>query len=317
MIYDVTSNLFRSFLAVGGHSTGGPPNSNGGTYYCATAGCCCCCCWASGGKSRNRLYPRPGYSLPLAGRASWSGHQHSSSGCHLLFPMRCMFNAALQSLSSHLHGCGAALALAALPWALPVPLVGSAASGSALVRLLRLAGGEVLGPGPEAAGCVAAWLLHGALWGLAEGHCRAPHQAPHRLITLLPPGWAQHAVFHLTCWGLPACTPASPGASASSNSRLSEQGVTFVDRTCTRCTEGLVDDAMHFISALPRDASGSSRSCHISSLSAPPRDPCLSRTIENLHDFILSPCSPLFVHLAVKCVAQIPEPRDGEGGQAS
>ncbi|KAJ9506438.1 hypothetical protein QJQ45_019432 [Haematococcus lacustris] len=64
-----------------------------------------------------------------------------------------------QSLSSHLPGCGAGLALAALPLALP--LVGSAA-GSDLVRLLRLAGGGVLGPGSEAAGCVAAWTLRGA-----------------------------------------------------------------------------------------------------------------------------------------------------------
>ncbi|KAJ9533389.1 hypothetical protein QJQ45_026384 [Haematococcus lacustris] len=64
--------------------------------------------------------------------------KHSSSGRHLLSPMRCMFNAALQSLSSHLPGCGAGSALAALP--LPLPLVGSAAG------LLRLAGGGVAGP---------------------------------------------------------------------------------------------------------------------------------------------------------------------------
>ncbi|GFH12591.1 hypothetical protein HaLaN_08304 [Haematococcus lacustris] len=62
--------------------------------------------------------------------------------------MRCMFSAALQSLSSHLPGCGAGLALAALP----LPFVGSAASGSVLVRLLRLAGRGVLSPGSEAAG---------------------------------------------------------------------------------------------------------------------------------------------------------------------
>ncbi|KAJ9512364.1 hypothetical protein QJQ45_012852 [Haematococcus lacustris] len=55
--------------------------------------------------------------------------------------------------------------------------------------LVRLAGGGVLGPGTEAAGCVAAW----GLWGLAGGHCRAPHQAPHSLVTLLAPGWAQQA----------------------------------------------------------------------------------------------------------------------------
>ncbi|GFH08595.1 hypothetical protein HaLaN_03580 [Haematococcus lacustris] len=55
-----------------------------------------------------------------------------------------------------------------LPWA----LVGSAA-GSALVRLLRLAGRGVLGPGSEAAGCEASWLLRGAcgsLRGATIGH---------------------------------------------------------------------------------------------------------------------------------------------------
>ncbi|KAJ9515519.1 hypothetical protein QJQ45_021661 [Haematococcus lacustris] len=44
----------------------------------------------------------------------------------------------------------------------PLPLVGSAAPGSALVRLLRFAGWGVLGPGSEDAGCVAAWPLRGA-----------------------------------------------------------------------------------------------------------------------------------------------------------
>ncbi|KAJ9529755.1 hypothetical protein QJQ45_014533, partial [Haematococcus lacustris] len=87
-----------------------------------------------------------------------SGQKHSSSGRHLLSPMRCMFNAALQSLSSHLPGCGDGLALAALP--LVLPLGGSAAG------LLRLAGGGVLGPGSEAAGCEASWLLRGACGGL-------------------------------------------------------------------------------------------------------------------------------------------------------
>ncbi|KAJ9531243.1 hypothetical protein QJQ45_006681 [Haematococcus lacustris] len=73
------------------------------------------------------LVAKPGYSLPLAGSAPWSGQKHSSSGRHLLSPIRCMFSAALQSLSTHLPGCGAGLALAALPLPLPlpVPLVGS------------------------------------------------------------------------------------------------------------------------------------------------------------------------------------------------
>ncbi|KAJ9516641.1 hypothetical protein QJQ45_015191 [Haematococcus lacustris] len=56
--------------------------------------------------SNSRLYPSSGYSMPLAGSFSWPGHQHSSSGCHMLSPMRCIFNATLQSLSSHLPGCG-------------------------------------------------------------------------------------------------------------------------------------------------------------------------------------------------------------------
>ncbi|KAJ9512894.1 hypothetical protein QJQ45_029126 [Haematococcus lacustris] len=126
-----------------------------------------------------RLYPRPGYSLPLAGSFPCSGHQHSSSGRHLLSPMRCMFSAALQSLSSHLPGCGAGLALAAL-----VGWVGSAA-GSALVRLLRLAGGGVLGPGSEAAGCEASWLLCGACGGL-RGATTVHHIMPRT-------GWSR-------CW---------------------------------------------------------------------------------------------------------------------
>ncbi|GFH20017.1 hypothetical protein HaLaN_17066 [Haematococcus lacustris] len=65
-------------------------------------------------------------------------------------------------------GCGAGVGvgLAALP--LLLPLVGwvSSASWSASVRLLRLAGGGVTGPGSQAAGCVASWLLHGACGGL-------------------------------------------------------------------------------------------------------------------------------------------------------
>ncbi|KAJ9510969.1 hypothetical protein QJQ45_027807 [Haematococcus lacustris] len=40
---------------------------------------------------------------------------HSSSGHHLLSPIRCMFSAALQSLSTHPPGCGAGIASAALP----------------------------------------------------------------------------------------------------------------------------------------------------------------------------------------------------------
>ncbi|GFH14654.1 hypothetical protein HaLaN_10752 [Haematococcus lacustris] len=39
----------------------------GGTHYCAAAG------WVLGGLSRTRLYPRPGYFLPLAGSTPCSG----------------------------------------------------------------------------------------------------------------------------------------------------------------------------------------------------------------------------------------------------
>ncbi|GFH09083.1 hypothetical protein HaLaN_04162 [Haematococcus lacustris] len=100
--------------------------------------------------------------------------------------MRCMLRAALQSLSTHLPACGAGLALAA--WALPLPLVGwvcSAASGSALVRLLRLAGRGVLGPGSEAAAYLAAWLLRGACGGL-RGATTGHHIMPRT-------GWSR-------CW---------------------------------------------------------------------------------------------------------------------
>ncbi|KAJ9533801.1 hypothetical protein QJQ45_026881 [Haematococcus lacustris] len=43
----------------------------------------------------------------------------------------------------------------------------------------------------------------------------------------------------------------------------------------------------------------------------------LQNNNENLHDFMLSPCAPLFVHLALKCVTESPEPLEGEGGLAA
>ncbi|KAJ9533170.1 hypothetical protein QJQ45_018272 [Haematococcus lacustris] len=43
----------------------------------------------------------------------------------------------------------------------------------------------------------------------------------------------------------------------------------------------------------------------------------LQNSDENLHDFMLSPCAPLFVHLALKCVTESPEPLEGEGGLAA
>ncbi|KAJ9520512.1 hypothetical protein QJQ45_000256 [Haematococcus lacustris] len=86
------------------------------------------------------------------------------------------------------------------------------------------------------------------------------------------------------------------------------EGVTFIDRTCTRCTEGGVDDAMHFIFGCT--ATSSIREQPEFALT-------LQNNNENLHDFMLSPCAPLFVHLALKCAAESPEPLEGEGGLAA
>ncbi|KAJ9528422.1 hypothetical protein QJQ45_020299 [Haematococcus lacustris] len=72
------------------------------------------------------------------------------------------------------------------------------------------------------------------------------------------------------------------------------EGVTFIDRTCTRCTEGVVDDAMHFI--FECTATSSIRE-------QPEFAMTLQNNNDNLHDFMLSPCAPLFVHLALKCVS--------------
>ncbi|KAJ9514701.1 hypothetical protein QJQ45_028415, partial [Haematococcus lacustris] len=86
------------------------------------------------------------------------------------------------------------------------------------------------------------------------------------------------------------------------------EGVTFIDRTCTRCTEGVVDDAMHFI--FECTATSSIRE-------QPEFAMTLQNNNENLHDFMLSPCAPLFEHLALKCVTESPEPLEGEGGLAA
>ncbi|KAJ9527118.1 hypothetical protein QJQ45_025165 [Haematococcus lacustris] len=86
------------------------------------------------------------------------------------------------------------------------------------------------------------------------------------------------------------------------------EGVTFIDRTCTRCTEGVVDDAMHFIFECTATSSIKEQ---------PEFAMTLQNNNENLHDFMLSPCAPLFVHLALKCVTESPEPLEGEGGLAA
>ncbi|GFH32792.1 hypothetical protein HaLaN_32073 [Haematococcus lacustris] len=75
-----------------------------------------------------------------------------------------------------------------------------------------------------------------------------------------------------------------------------------------RCTEGVVDDAMHFIFGCTATSSIREQSEFAMTF---------QNSNENLHDFILSPCAPLFVHLALKCVAESPEILEGEGGQAA
>ncbi|KAJ9526386.1 hypothetical protein QJQ45_009854 [Haematococcus lacustris] len=86
------------------------------------------------------------------------------------------------------------------------------------------------------------------------------------------------------------------------------EAVTFIDRTCTRCTEWVVDNAMHFI--FKCTATSSIRE-------QPEFAMTLQNNNENLHDFMLSPCAPLFVHLALKCVTESPEPLEGEAGLAA
>ncbi|KAJ9531789.1 hypothetical protein QJQ45_021938 [Haematococcus lacustris] len=149
--------------------------------------------------------------LRLQIRSAWSGHQHGSSGRHLLSPMSCMFNAALQTLSSHLPGCGAclefycciAVPVQPIAWQRCRPGFGSVALAFAcalvglggLSCLLSLGALSALGWRGSAL-ALALRLL--AVWlpgcmglrqdaGLRGGHNWAPHQAPHWLVTLLAP----------------------------------------------------------------------------------------------------------------------------------
>ncbi|GFH33609.1 hypothetical protein HaLaN_33007, partial [Haematococcus lacustris] len=80
------------------------------------------------------------------------------------------------------------------------------------------------------------------------------------------------------------------------------EGVTSIDRTCTRCTEGVVGDAMHFIFE-----------CTATSCIRQQAEFAMTfqNKNENLHDFMLSPCAPLFVHLALKGVTKSRTPRGG------
>ncbi|GFH11144.1 uncharacterized protein HaLaN_06590 [Haematococcus lacustris] len=111
----------------------------------------------------------------------------------------------------------------------------------------------------------AAWFKHGD--GIGINHM-APHLLNRQLSTEVRTSLTR---FRLGNSGLGVET-----------ARL--EGVTFIDRTCTRCTEGVVDDAMHFI--LKCTAASSIR-----------EQPEFAMTFQNnnegLHDFMLSPCAPL------------------------
>ncbi|KAJ9533738.1 hypothetical protein QJQ45_026804 [Haematococcus lacustris] len=135
----------------------------------------------------------------------------------------------------------------------------------------------------------AAWFKHGDGIGIN-------HMAPHLLNRQL----STEVRTSLTRFRL--------GNSGLGVEKARFEGVTFIDRTCTRCTEGVVDDAMHFI--FECTATSSIRE-------QPEFAMTLQNNIENLHDFMLSPCAPLFVHLALKCVTESPEPLEGEGGLAA
>ncbi|KAJ9529264.1 hypothetical protein QJQ45_007943 [Haematococcus lacustris] len=135
----------------------------------------------------------------------------------------------------------------------------------------------------------AAWFKHGDGIGIN-------HMAPHLLNRQL----STEVRTSLTRFRL--------GNSGLGVEKARFEGVTFIDRTCTRCTEGVVDDAMHFI--FECTATSSIREQPEFALT-------LQNNNENLHDFMLSPCAPLFVHLAMKYVSESPEPLEGEGGLAA
>ncbi|GFH25848.1 hypothetical protein HaLaN_23880 [Haematococcus lacustris] len=71
---------------------------------------------------------------------------------------------------------------------------------------------------------------------------------------------------------------------------LNRQLSTEVRTSLSLSSEGVVDDAMHFI--FECTATSSIRE-------QPEFAMTLQNNNENLHDFILSPCAPLFVHLAL------------------
>ncbi|GFH30216.1 hypothetical protein HaLaN_29022 [Haematococcus lacustris] len=111
----------------------------------------------------------------------------------------------------------------------------------------------------------AAWFKHGDGIGIN-------HMAPHLLNRQL----STEVRTSLTRFRL--------GNSGLGVEKARFEGVTFIDRTCTRCTEGVVDDAMHFI--FECTATSSIRE-------QPEFAMTLQNNNENLHDFMLSPCAPL------------------------
>ncbi|GFH31636.1 hypothetical protein HaLaN_30713 [Haematococcus lacustris] len=111
----------------------------------------------------------------------------------------------------------------------------------------------------------AAWFKHGDGIGIN-------HMAPHMLNIQL----STEVRTSLTRFRL--------GNSGLGVEKARFEGVTVIDRTCTRCTEGVVDDAMHFI--FECTATSSIREQPEFALT-------LQNNNENLHDFMLSPCAPL------------------------
>ncbi|GFH30745.1 uncharacterized protein HaLaN_29659, partial [Haematococcus lacustris] len=111
----------------------------------------------------------------------------------------------------------------------------------------------------------AAWFKHGDGIGIN-------HMAPHLLNRQL----STEVRTSLTRFRL--------GNSGLGVEKARFEGVTFIDRTCTRCTEGVVDDAMHFI--FECTATSSIRQQAEFALT-------FQNNNENLHDFMLSPCAPL------------------------
>ncbi|GFH10475.1 uncharacterized protein HaLaN_05793 [Haematococcus lacustris] len=164
----------------------------------------------------------------------------------------------------------------------------------------ELMGGEfplspdmVLGTKAMEVKCLERW---GRLWVGVEGDPRLPETVHRERCSYA--AWFEHGdgiginhmAPHLLNRQLATEVRTSLTRSRSGNSGLGVEkarceGVTFIDGTCTRYTEGVVDDAMHFI--FERTATSSIR--HRAEFAMTFQD-----TNENLHDFMLSPCAPCF-----------------------